>query len=188
MALTKVQAGMVEATGTPSSSTFLRGDGTWSAPASSITSGTAVALTSQTFVDFTAPPTGVKRITVMFSGVSTNGASVIQIQLGTSGGFQTTGYLGSYGYGNVPSIQLSSGFAIYNDAATDVLHGFSTLNLLNSSTGIWTFSSLLGWSTRAYQLLSAGSKTLTGTLDRIRITTVNGTDTFDAGTINIMWE
>jgi hypothetical protein len=34
----------------------------------------------------------------------------------------------------------------------------------------------------------AGDVALSGTLDRIRITTVNGTDTFDAGTINVSWE
>ena len=161
----------------------------WTAPSSStITSGTAQASTSGTSIDFTSIPSWVKRVTVMFSGVSTNGSSVIQIQIGTSGGFQTTGYLGSYGYGQNPSANLTTGFGIYNDGATDVLHGSLTLNLLNSSTGIWTFNSLLGWSSRAYQLPGAGSKTLSGTLDRVRITTVNGTDTFDAGSINILYE
>jgi hypothetical protein len=29
---------------------------------------------------------------------------------------------------------------------------------------------------------------LSGTLDRIRLTTVNGSDTFDAGSINIIYE
>ena len=155
---------------------------------SNIVSGTVVASTSGTSIDFTSIPSWVKRVTVMFSGVSTNGSSVIQIQIGTSGGFQTTGYLGSYGYGQNPSANLTTGFGIYNDNATDVLHGSLTLNLLNSSTGIWTFNSLLGWSSRAYQLPGAGSKTLSGTLDRVRITTVNGTDTFDAGSINILYE
>lgn len=152
-----------------------------------LVSGTAVTA-SGTSVNFTDIPATAKRITVMFSGVSTSGSSAIQIQLGTSGGIQITGYLGSYGYGQTPSTNLTSGFGIYNDTSTDVCHGSLTLSLLNSSTGIWTFSSLLGWSSRAYQLLSAGSKTLSGTLDRVRITTVNGTDTFDAGSINIMWE
>ena len=35
---------------------------------------------------------------------------------------------------------------------------------------------------------TGGSKQIVGTLDRIRITTVNGTDQFDAGTINVSWE
>ena len=166
-------------TGTTITGTSVRGG---------ITSGTAVASTSGTSIDFTSIPSYVKRITVMLNGVSTSGTSVLQIQIGTSGGVQTTGYLGSYGYGQTPSSNLTTGFGIYNDAASDILHGSSTLNLLNSSTGIWTFNSLLAWSSRAYQLPSAGSKTLSGTLDRVRITTVSGTDTFDAGSINILYE
>jgi hypothetical protein len=153
-----------------------------------ITSGTAVASTSGTSIDFISIPAGVKRVTVMFSGVSTSGASVLQIQIGTSSGVQTTGYLGSYGYGQEPSFNLTTGFGIYNDTSTDIFHGSSTLNLLDSSSGVWTWNSMYGWNTRAYQLPGAGSKTLSGTLDRVRITTVSGADTFDAGSINISWE
>ena len=153
-----------------------------------LTSGTAVASTSGTSIDFTSIPSWVKRITVMFSGVSTNGTSTIQIQIGTSGGLQTTGYLGAYGYGQIPNSNLTTGFGIYYDSASDLTHGSATLNLLDASTGIWTFNSLFGWSSRAYVLLSAGSKTLSGTLDQVRITTVNGTNTFDAGSINILYE
>lgn len=153
-----------------------------------ITLGTAVASTSGTSIDFTSIPAWVKRITVMFSGVSTNGSSALQIQIGTSGGVQTTSYLGSYGYGQIPNANMSAGFTVYADGPGDIAHGSATLNLLNSSTGVWTFNSLFGWSSRAYVLLSAGSKTLSGTLDRVRITTVNGTDTFDAGSVNILYE
>ena len=188
MALTKVQAGIIEATGTPSSSTFLRGDGTWSATPSAITSGTAVTA-SGTSVDFTGIPSTAKRITVMFSGVSTSGTSSIQIQIG-SGSVQTTGYLGVSGYTgpSAAAVNFTTGFGIYSDTASDSMHGLITLNLLNSTNGTWACSGLCGWSTRTYALTTAGSKTLSGTLDRVRITTVNGTDTFDAGTINIMWE
>jgi hypothetical protein len=92
MPLTKVQSGLIEATGTPGATTFLRGDGSW---AGTITSGTAVSA-SGTSVDFTGIPSTAKRITVMFSGVSTNGTSIIQVQLGDSGGVETTGYVGGY--------------------------------------------------------------------------------------------
>ena len=37
-------------------------------------------------------------------------------------------------------------------------------------------------------LYGGGNVTLGGALDRIRVTTVNGTDLFDAGSINIMYE
>jgi len=55
-----------------------------------ITSGTAVASTSGTSIDFTGIPSWVKRITVMFDVVSTNGSAIILIQLGDSGGIETT--------------------------------------------------------------------------------------------------
>ena len=44
--------------------------------------GTAVASTSGTSVDFTSIPSWVKRITVMFNGVSTSGTSNPLVQLG----------------------------------------------------------------------------------------------------------
>jgi hypothetical protein len=149
--------------------------------------GTAVATTSGTSIDFTGIPAGVNRVTIMFNAVSTNGVSVWQIQLGTSAGLQTTGYLGSYGYGQVPSANLTTGFGSHNDAAADSKFGSLTLNLFNASDGTWTIGGQTTWS-RPFQLSTAGLKTLSGTLARIRLTTVNGTDTFDAGSVNISWE
>jgi hypothetical protein len=154
-----------------------------------IVSGTAVASTSGTSIDFTSIPSWVKRITVMFSGVSTNGSSIAQIQIGTSGGVQTTTYLGaaqsSGGVSNFSSGFLLSGSAF---ASTVVFHGSVTICLIDSSNGSWAYSGVLGRSDSAQATYTAGSKTLSGTLDRVRITTVNGTDTFDAGSINILYE
>jgi len=185
MPLTKVQAGMVEATGTPSASTFLRGDGAWATPVS-ITSGTAVTA-SGTSVDFTGIPAGVKRITVMFSGVSTNGSSVLLAQLGTSSGIETSSYAGNTWQGNTLNSGFGSGFNFgTSSTAASAAYGNITLALLGSNT--WVLSGVIGRLGAVDCLLIAGSKTLSGTLDRVRITTVNGTDTFDAGTINIMYE
>jgi hypothetical protein len=166
MPLTKVQIGMTDAP----------------------TSGTAVTA-SGTSVDFTGIPSTAKRITVMFSGVSTNGTSNVQIQIGTSGGVQTSGYTGNAWQANTINSALSAGFLITpSTAATHTINGIATLALLDSSSGIWAFTSVVGVTTYVGSALTGGAKTLSGTLDRIRITTVNGTDTFDAGTINIMWE
>ena len=153
-----------------------------------ITSGTAVASTSGTSIDFTSLPSWIKRITVSFSGVSTSGTSLKQIQIGTSGGVQTTSYVGVAVYAgpSTAGAAYTSGFVINNNTAADLLSGTIFLTLLDSSTGSWSASGSL--SAGAYVLLTAGSKTLSGTLDRVRITTVNGTDTFDAGSINIMYE
>ena len=155
-----------------------------------ITSGTAVASTSGTSIDFTGIPSWVKRITVMLRSVSTNGTSPYQIQIGTSGGIQTSGYVGATWIANTVNAAHSSGYLITpNAAATYVLESVCVLTLIDSATGSWMCSINGGLSVAAVvALVGAGSKSLSGTLDRVRITTVGGTDTFDAGSINILYE
>jgi hypothetical protein len=151
--------------------------------ASAVVSGTAVASTSGTSIDFTGIPSWVKKITVMFSGVSLNGAGLVQVQLGDSGGIENTGYTsGESGTGGVST----TGFAIVQVTITaDTMSGLTLISLLNSNT--WVYGSDVYGT--AYGVSSAsGVKTLSATLDRIRITTVAGTATFDAGTINILYE
>jgi hypothetical protein len=193
MALTKVQPGLLEATGTPSSSTFFRGDGAWT---TTLTSGTVNAGGTNPFpaslgpnvVDFTGIPSTAKRVTVMFSGVSTNGTSVVQLQLGTSGGVTSSGYLGSIQTSTLRS-NFSSGFATTDSAsglATYVRHG--VYSIVNLGSNVWCAALNTGLSNQSDTWSGSGSVTLSGTLDRVRVTTVNGTDLFDAGSINIMWE
>jgi hypothetical protein len=155
-----------------------------------LTSGTAVDSTSGTSIDFTSIPSWVKRVTVNFSGVSTNGTSDYLIQLGTSGGIQSSGYVGTSTYVGGPpaSINFNTGFSINTGLSSITMQGSLTFSLLNSATGTWCLSAVLGNGDVNYVRLSAGSKTLSGTLDRLRITTVNGTDTYDAGSINILYE
>ena len=154
-----------------------------------LTSGTAVASTSGTSINFTSIPSWVKRITVMFSGVSTNGASNYLIQIG-SGSISATGYagVGSTVAGTVATTQFTTGFGFNVGAASDTLHGSMQINLLDSSTWKWTSMGILGNGNTNQIYMNGGAKNLTGVLDRLRITTVNGTDTFDAGSINIMYE
>jgi hypothetical protein len=153
-------------------------------------SGAFIADTAKTAtgtsVDFTDIPSWVKRITVMFSGVSTNGTSVIQIQLGDSGGVETTGYSSGAQNGiNTPAF-FSSGFAIESGGVAAWTRGGQiVISLVGSNT--WVYSSGIT-ATSAQILFGSGVKTLSDTLTQIRITTVNGTDTFDAGTINILYE
>lgn len=156
-----------------------------------IVSGTAVASTSGTSIDFTSIPSWVKRITVMFAGVSTNGTSIIQIQLGDSGGIETTGYLGASGFiqnaGASGSTNLTSGFGITSAAnASSIYHGSMIITLLGSNQ--WVANGAFARSETTVQNFGQGSKTLSDTLTQVRITTVNGTDTFDAGSINILYE
>lgn len=147
--------------------------------------GTAVATTSGTSVTFTGIPSWAKRITVMFNGVSTNGTSLIQVQIG-AGSVTTTGYssFASFFTGNTSS---TTGFLVTATlAATYTTNGIMTLATLGSN--IWAASSVIGLGTAINTSVSGGNITLGGTLDRVVLTTVNGTDTFDAGSVNIMWE
>ena len=159
--------------------------------ASAITAGTVVASTSGTSIDFTSIPSWVKRITVMFSDVSTNGTSAVTIQIGDSGGVEVSGYLGTIGRtgAGTAGANNSTGFLVEDSGATTVIRqGSIALNLLNSSTNTWTAMGAVGRSDSANIYIQGGSKSLSATLDRVRITTSGGTDTFDAGSINILWE
>jgi hypothetical protein len=150
---------------------------------------TAVNSTSGTSVDFLNIPATARRITVMFNGVSTNGTSPMQVQLGDSGGIENTGYACAIAFTG-PATGLgtgsTSGFPVSNNAAASTMTGHLIATLVESNS--WVYSSALVRTNDGYAFTSGGSKTLSGTLDRVRITTVNGTDTFDAGTINIMVE
>jgi hypothetical protein len=158
-----------------------------------ITSGTAVASTSGTSIDFTGLPSWVKRVTVMFSGVSTNGTSIPLLQIGSAGAVEITGYTGSgtsaFNGNAVSGALQTTGFGIGGGmAATVVFQGSIVLTLMNSTGNIWVASGTLARSDTAVTFACGGVKSLTSTLDRVRITTVNGTDTFDAGSINILYE
>lgn len=161
---------------------------TWTsvAGAYALTSGTAVATTSGTSVDFTSIPSWVKRITVMYSGVSTNGTSNYLVQIG-SGSITTSGYTGQANSGAGIS-QNSAGFIVCNNIGSASNHnGAVTILLFGSNTYIET--GLVGSTTNSASMAtSEGAVTLGGVLDQIRITTVNGTDTFDAGSVNILYE
>jgi hypothetical protein len=129
----------------------------------------------------------------MFNGVSTTGTSRVMIQLGDSGGIETSGYnSGSYflqGTASNGFIDGPSGFIIYWDGAEALRYGVMQINLLNASTNLWSeFGNFVVDAAVDGLVICSGTKALSATLDRIRITTVNGTDTFDAGSINILYE
>lgn len=149
--------------------------------------GTAVASTSGTSIDFTGIPSWVKKVTVMFKGISTTGGSPIIIRIGTSNGIETSGYISSYDlYVTSPSVAFTSvGFVITDISTSASLHG--SMSICNINGNDWVSTSM-GTTNTAGLALSAGSKSLSGTLDKVRITTVNGTDTFNAGMINILVE
>ena len=152
--------------------------------------GSAQNSTSGTAIDFTGIPSWVKRVTVIFNGVSTSGTSNLLVQLGTSSGLASSGYnsttvginVSTFGGGGSSS---AAGYIIQSDSASATRSGHLVATLVSSNT--WASSHSIKFSSTQVTF-GGGDITLSGTLDRVRITTVNGTDTFDAGSINILYE
>jgi hypothetical protein len=155
-----------------------------------ITASTAQASTSGTSIPFTSIPSWVKRITVLLSGVSLTTTDSIALQLGTSSGYESSGYIGALT--NVAAGLATSGtnFGSYftlvsGSSATNTFSGNLMLCLLGSDT--WVVSGILGWGPSSIITSQIGGyKTLSGTLDRVQILAVAGA--FDAGSINILYE
>jgi hypothetical protein len=168
---------------------LLRTRGTGANPSwvNGIVRGTAQATTSGTAIDFTSIPAWAQRVTVMLRGVSTNGTSELLVQIGDSGGIENTGYISTASNQSGGSTDSSTAGFIITDpqVAADVVSGTVTISKVNGN--IWVANGLVKRSTSTISY-SAGDKELSATLDRVRITTVNGTDAFDAGSINISYE
>jgi hypothetical protein len=149
--------------------------------------------TSGTAIVFTGIPTWVKRITVMFNGISTNGSSGIGLQVG-SGSLQPLGYLGfnfRYSSSGNSGANLNYGFNLSvasGETASALRNGSFVLTLLNPSTNTWTGAGSISLSNDVYGCTTSGVVAVSGTLDRIGIYTLNGTDIFDAGSVNILYE
>lgn len=176
--------------------------GTWTAAPSDIqgqggqtllgfarmTLSTTQPTTSGTAVEYTGIPPGTKKIIFMLNGVSTNGVTAPIIQLG-SGSPQTTGYVGSFGVivgSTVSSTASTTGFAIGAGSAAATYGGSAMFTHMGGN--VWTAQGSVNFSNQTAISIISGYVTLSGVLDRIRITATNGTDTFDAGSINIIFE
>lgn len=154
-----------------------------------LVSGTAVTA-SGTAVNFTGIPSWAKRITVMLSGVSTNGTSEYLIQLGDSGGIENTGYTSQASAvgGSSATSSSTAGFNLLGVAASaaGLYSGIAVITALGGGNSFVASGTIAR--SAASTAFFGGSKTLSDTLTQVRITTVNGTDAFDAGTINIIYE
>lgn len=152
---------------------------------SAITAATAQASTSGSSVEFTGVPSWVKRITLVFNGVSTNGTNNPIVQIG-SGSFTTTGYLGgSQNYttsGTSAATAANTGWPLQSTGSANLVYGSLTVTLITGNT--WVIAGTY-YANSVSMGLTNGSLALSGVLDRIRVTTA---DTFDAGTINILYE
>lgn len=158
---------------------------------SQLISGTAVAL-SGTSVDFTGLPSWVRQITISIMGMSLSGTATSLIQIGDSGGIEVAGYTSSSiaaaNGSTVTGTTRTDGFAVGSLAAASALTGSVFLTLMDLATNTWVISGNLGVNSSATVVSLGGSKATSATLDRLRLTTSNGTDTFDAGSANILYQ
>jgi hypothetical protein len=151
-----------------------------------LTLRTVTVTTSGTEFDFTDIPSWARKITVIFNQVSTAGSSALLVQVGsgsvTESGYSSAG--GTFNFaGGTAGTTSTAGFCIFN-VPTYAISGHMNLTLMFGNT--WVSSH----SVRSGQSGSGGgvSPSLSGSLDRVRLTTANGTDSFDAGAVNIMYE
>lgn len=157
-----------------------------------INTATAQNSTSGTAIDFTGIPSGVRRVTVILNGVSLSGTANFRFQLGTSAGIVSTGYVGAAtniqnANATNGAVYAGGGFDLTNNANLVVQYG--TLRIVNITGNTWVADGVFSRTTAANGAdFTAGTVVLSGTLDRVRVTSTNGTDTFDAGSINILYE
>ena len=154
-----------------------------------LTLGTAQASTSGTAIDFTGIPSWVRRVTVMFNGVSLSGTSRLVVRLGTSSGVVAAGYtavaIAINSASSTAGAAETTGFSVFQNLAADTVSGHMVISRITGNT--WVASHTVRVAATICSI-GGGDITLAADLDRIRITTVGGTDTFDAGSLNIMYE
>ena len=154
-----------------------------------ITQGTSVASTSGTSITFSSIPSWVKRITVIFTNVSTTGTSAVVVRIG-SGSVTSTGYRafqsGFNTSGGVAASYNTTGFILESGSSASFSRAGSMV-MFTADSNTWTqFGQNNSDNTSGNN--TQGQITLGGVLDRVVITTLTGTDTFDAGSINILYE
>ncbi len=156
--------------------------------AAGFTLGTPVATTSGTSVDYTGIPATARQIIVNFKQVSENSGDAILIQLGDSGGIETSGYLSatSTGAGGT-STRHTTGFVISDGNSNSILSGSYILTCENTTANTWCGAGNFARSDASSNNFDAGTKSLSATLDRIRITTTSGAAVFDSGEVNIAY-
>jgi hypothetical protein len=170
---------------------YTRASGTSVVPPAGITISAAVATTSGTAWDFTGISSGVKRIALNFDQVSTDGTSFYTLQIGDSGGLETTGY--DSGSGQFTSTTQSTGtgttyFTIQNPTvAASAQSGTLFLTLIDEANNLWELSGTMWATTNNTMVICAGRKALSSTLTQLRVSTVSA-DTGDGGQLVITTE
>jgi len=148
---------------------------------------TEIATTSGTEHDFDIP-SWVTKVTILLDGVSTNGTQDIIVQLGDSGGIETSGYTGKVQTMNsATSATPTSGIAVTSAAAAATTYVSTiVLRLQDAVNNVW-LATIDSYSSSGFMARGTYEKTLTGGLTQLRLTSVSSPDTFDAGAFNISY-
>ena len=159
---------------------------------SSVVSAAVQASTSGTSITFGSIPSWARRVTMSLNGVSLSGTALIRFRLGTASGVATSGYngAGSVISSAVVTANQTAGFDMYTNTpnAAYLASGQIVFTLIDAGNNIWAASGLFASHSVAWTQTIAGVVALSGTLTQVVATTSNGTDTFDAGSINVFWE
>lgn len=177
--------GTYQGTGTLNA-TALYDDGVQILP---ITPLTMTAASGQSEIDFTGIPATARRVTVTFNGLSLSGTDNMLIQLGDAGGPENTGYVSVSADidGSETTVSSTAGIIIKCDNAADAIHGQVIFTLMDAATFLWSCSGILASSNGTSSITTSGSKALSAVLTQVRIDTT-GTNTFDAGNVNVVYE
>jgi hypothetical protein len=147
----------------------------WADAGGGITDNGSVSVNSGSSVSLATGISGATRITIIFDSVSLNGSNDMYIQLGDSGGLETTGYTGvgtSMTGAGVSNTTTSAGFLIdMGGGASDAFIGHMTLTHYGSNQWVASYS---GACSTTRSGVGGGTKTLSGELDRISIRTTSG--------------
>jgi len=156
--------------------------------------GTAVATTSGTSVEFTGIPSAATRLTLLFAEVSASGTDNFKVQLGHSGAYYTSNYNSTGGWlgesEGYSEIGLTDGFAVHNvsgdSSSLNLRMTFTKLN--NTATGTSWIQDHQGGNANVNLRSGGGILTSVSTaVDRLKVI-FTGSNTFDAGSMNLTWE
>lgn len=164
---------------------------TLNAAVSGITLTATQATSSGNSKLFTGLPSTVKRVTMLFNQVSTNGTNPLIVTIGPSGGVVTSGYSGGSGYiynaSPASTARTPNGAYIYPSGASGLFSGRVVWELADVASNTWVASISGGLDDGANGAMVSGgaSIALSGVLERIQVATAN---TFDFGSVTVTYE
>ena len=146
------------------------------------------ATTSGTSIPYDGIPSWATKITLLFDRVSTTGGSEMIIQLGTSGGAITSGYISGSCNATGATIETSTaGFVIFTNQGGHNHTGKVEIQRAGTSNK-WISNHMIILDSGATRSGSGVLTTYSGTIDRVVLTTEGGSQTFDNGSVTVYYE